>query len=337
MENFVHLVTDFVGDFLSNEDNSANVGKWLGGAMTKFMPEMSADEANSASDIIVNTVKSLNAKIQAVQQADSAEKWFRDEFNSQTETLSPAEKGKILSQAFNGFAEAESGFTGEPAEAAGGIADNAWDNFSLLQMSTDVMKKAGEAALYSLAGSAGEVVKQGIEGVVSVEGAAEALASSVGTAADTGVKCAASGAALIAHKKGWFKKFLPVDASVQEIANIAVGAVENVKTFFAVGKGLCSTEEAIDRVQRTVVARAVDFLAVNSPAIGTSIGAIFGPTGAAIGNAIGNGISFLAKTDAREFFVKGLNKVATAARTVVSKAKDKLKAGLNKIKVSLFG
>lgn len=337
--NFIHLVTDFVGDFLSNEDNSANVGSWLSGAMTKFMPNMSAEEADKTSGIIVGTVKSLNEKIQAVQQADNAETWFRDEFNKQTEALSAAEKGKILSQAFNGFAAAESGFTGEIAETAGEIADNAWDNFSLLQMTSDVLKKSGNVALQSLALNASEAIQQSIEGVAPIKGVADALASSVGTAVDTGVKCAASGAALIAQKNGWLKKFLPVDATVQEITNIAVGAVENVKTFFAVGSGACSAEEAIDRIQRTVVARAVDFLAVNSPKIGASIGAVFGPAGAEIGYTIGKGVSYLAKTDAREFFEAGLNKVCTAARSVVSKVgnaiKEKAKAGFEKVK-SLF-
>lgn len=335
--NFIHLVTDFVGDFLSNENNSANVGSWLSGAITKFMPNMSAEEAGKTSGIIVDTVKGLNEKIQAVQQADNTEDWFRDEFNKQTESLSAAEKGKILSQAFNGFAAAESGFTGEPAEVAVEIAENEWDNFSLIQMTSDVLKKSGETALRSLAYNAGEAIQQGIEGVVSVEGAAEALASSVGTAVDTGVKCAASGAALIAQKNGWFKKFLPVDATVQEITNIAVGAVENVKTFFAVGKGICSAEEAAERVQRTVVARTVDFLALNSPTIGAAIGAVFGPAGAEIGYTIGQGVSFLAKTDAREFFEAGLNKVCTKAREVVSKVGNKVKSGFNKLKEKIWG
>lgn len=337
--NFIHLVTDFVGDFLSNEDNSANVGNWLSGAMTKFMPNMSAEEANMASSIIVKTVNSLNEKIQAVQQADNTEDWFRDEFNKGTADFSAAEKGKILTEAYNGLSNAESGFTGEVQEPAEKISEEEWDNFSLLQMTSDVLKKSGETALRSLAYNAGEAIQQSIDGATPIKSAADALASSVGTAIDTGLKCAASGAALIAQKKGWLKNFLPVDATVQEITNIAVGAVENVKTFFAVGSGACSTEEAIDRIQRTVVARAVDFLAVNSPTIGASIGAVFGPAGAEIGYTIGQGISYLAKTDAREFFEAGMNNVCTAARTIASKVGNKIKntakAGIEKIK-SIF-
>ena len=95
--------------------------------------------------------------------------------------------------------------------------------------------------------------------------------------------------------------------------------------------------QAINRVQKTVVARAVDFLAVNSPAIGAGIGSIFGPAGAAVGAKIGTAVSFLAQTDAREFIEKGLNKVCSAARNVVSKIKDKVKAGFNRIRESLFG
>ena len=334
--NVMRLVTDFVGDFLNDENNSANIEGWLSGAITKFMPDMSAEEANTASRTILNTVTNLNNRIQAVQQADNAETWFRDEFNKQTESLSDSEKGKILSQVFNGFSAAESGFTGEAEEKAAEIADNEWDNFSLLQMSSDVLKKSGEAVLQSLACNAGDMIQQSIEGVVpiSVKGA---FTSAIGTAVDTGVKCAVSGAALIAQKKGWLTKFLPATATVQEITNIAVGAVENVKTFLAVGSGACSVVDAIDRIQRNVIARAVDFLAVNSPMIGEKIGMIFGPAGAAVGMTIGTGVSFLAQTDAREFIEAGLNKVATAARSVVSKIGDKVKSGFNKIKESLFG
>lgn len=323
--NIIHLVTDFIGDFFKNEDNSENIGDWLNGAMTKFMPDMSAEEARDSSNIILDTVNSLNDKLKSVQEADNAETWFRDKFNKQTEALSDSEKGKILSQAFNGFSAAESGFTGEAAEKATEIADNEWDNFSLLQMSSDVLKKSGEAALQSLACNTGDLIQQSIEGVVpiSVKGA---FTSAIGTAVDTGVKCAASGAALIAQKKGWLTKFLPAAATVQEITNIAVGAVENVKTFLAVGSGACSVVDAIDRIQRNVIARAVDFLAVNSPMIGEKIGMIFGPAGAAVGRVIGTGVSFLAKTDAREFIESGLNKVATGARSLISKAANAVKS-----------
>lgn len=334
--NFIGLVTDFVGDFLSNDDNSENVGGWLSGAITKFMPNMSKEEADSTGETIVSTVKSLNERIKSVQQASNPETWFREEFNRQNASLSDAEKGKLLTQAYNGFAEAESGFTGERAEAAGEIADNAWDNFSLLQMTSDVVKKSGTVALQSLAYNTGEVIQQSIENAVP-ENILPSFTSAVGTAVDTGVKCAASGAALIAHKKGWLNGIIPENSTVQEITNIAVRAVENLKTFLAVGSGECSTEEAINRVQKTVVARAVDFLAVNSPAIGAGIGSIFGPAGAAVGAKIGTAVSFLAKTDAREFIEAGLNTVCSAARNVVSKVKDKVKAGLNRIKEKLFG
>lgn len=335
--NIAGIVTDFVGDFLSSENNSANISGWLGGTMKKFMPSMSEEEANFAGGIILNTVKSLNSKIQSVQQAENTEEWFRDEFNKETAGFSAAEKGRLLTQAYNGFATAESGFTGEAPEFSEKIPDIEWDNFSLIQMTSDVLKKSGETALRSLAYDTGEIIQQGVTGVLSINGAAEALTSSVGTAVDIGIKCAASGAALIAQKKGWLKKFLPQDASIQEITNIAVGAVETAKAIYAAGAGACSVEEAIDRIQRTVIARAVDFLAENSPRIGESIGMIFGPQGAVIGRVIGEGISYLAKTEVRDFFEKGLNKIATSARGFFSKAKDKVKSGFNKIKESIFG
>ncbi len=332
-KNFVGLVTDFVGDFLDNEDNSSNVGNWLSGAMTKFMPEMSADEASKNSKTIVDTVRNLNDKLRSVQQAVSPQSWFREEFNELTQNCSIAEKGKMLSQAFNGLSEAESNFTGETAETAGEIPDDAWNNFTLMQMASDVVKKSGKVALESLASHSTDAIQQTVEGVIPMEKIKNTLTtSSIGTAVDTGVKCAASGAALIAQKKGWLKNFIPADAGVQEIANIAVGAVENVKIFLSVGSGNCSTEEAIDRVQRNFIARTVDFLAVSSPSIGRKIGSVFGPHGAVIGEAIGRGVSFLAKTDAREFFEKGLNKVCTGARNLVSKGKAAVKAGVNKVK-----
>lgn len=338
-KNIIHLAADFIGDFFKNENNSENIGGWLNGAMTRFMPEMSAEEAESAGSIILDTVNRLNDRMKAAQQADDAEIWFKEEFDKQTEALSDPEKGKLLSQAFDGFSAAESGFTGEEAEKAPEIPDVEWDNFSLLQMSSDVLKKSGEAALQSLAGNAGDVLKQGIEGIAedNTDKVEAALTSAIGTAADTGVKCAASGAALIAQKKGWLKNYIPAEATVQEVTNIAVGAVENVKTFLDLGSGRCSAVEAVDRIQRNVIARTVDFLAVKSPDIGEKIGMVFGPAGAAVGRAIGTGVSFLAQTDAREFIEAGLNKIADTARSFLAKAADTARSGLNKVKQFLFG
>lgn len=333
--NFLGLVTRCLNDFFENDGNCSDTEKWLGITITKFLPDMPENEALENSREIVDTVNSLNIRLQSAQQASDIEQWFREELDKQTENCSDAEKGKILSQAFNGLSEAESGFTGEDPEKATEIPDDEWDNLSVIQMSSDVVKKCGKAALNSLAAYS-DTADEPAKDAVPNEKLKNALVSSIGTAVDTGVKCAASGAVFIAHKKGLLNKILPANTSVKEITNIAVGAVENIKTFAALGSGKCTTQEAIDRAQRNAVARVVDVVAEKSPAIGRKIGSVFGPVGAAVGETIGRGISYLAKTEVRDFIETGLNKVCTFARNACSKVVSSVKEAFNKVKSKLF-
>lgn len=340
-EDVSRMVTDFVGDYLNEGANSDNMQGWLSGKMTKFIPEMSADEADSTSREIIDSVNDLNGRIKAVQQADNTEDWFRDEFNKETADFSAAEKGKLLTEAYNGLSNAESGFTGEAPEFAEEIPEEEWDNFSLIQMSSDVVKKANVASLMSVASDeeTEDSIQQGIEECIEIEGA-EFITSETGSLADVGIKCAAAGAVYAANKMGMLSETLSKNISNRDISNMAVGAVEAARVCINAAAGACSAEDAVERIQRVGVARLVDKLADKAPGVCASIGGIFGPQGAAIGLAVGSAISFLASTEVGEFFKNGLNKIATKARKglakigkkVVNGAKNLFNKAKNKVK-----
>lgn len=327
-ENVSRMVTDFVGDYLNEGKNSENMQSWLSGEMTKLMPEMSANEADSASREIIDSVNDLNGRIKSVQQADNTEDWFRDEFNKETADFSIAEKGKLLTEAYNGLSNAESEFTGEAPQLAEEIPEEEWDNFSLIQMSSDVVKKANVASLMSVDSDeeTEDAIQQGIEECVEVEGA-EVITAETGTAADVGIKCAAAGAVYAAKKKGMLNEELSQNISTRDISSMAVGAVETAKVCINAAAGACSAEDAVERIQRVGVARLVNMLAEKAPDVCKRIGALFGPQGAAIGLVVGNAISFLARTEVGEFFKKGLNKIATKARKGLAKIGKKVANG----------
>ena len=328
-EDVSRMVTDFVGDYLNEGANSDNMQGWLSGKMTKLMPEMSADEADSTSREIIDSVNDLNGRIKSVQQADNTEDWFRDEFNKETADFSAAEKGKLLTEAYNGLSNAESGFTGEAPELAEEIPDEEWDNFSLIQMSSDVVKKANVASLMSVASDeeTEDSIQQGIEECIEIEGA-EVITAETGTPADVGIKCAAAGAVYAAKKKGMLSDELSKNTSARDISSMAVGAVETAKVCINAAAGACSAEDAVERIQRVGVARLVNMLADRAPDVCATIGGVFGPQGAAIGFAVGKTISFLARTEVGEFFKRGLNKIATKARNGLAKVGKKIKDGV---------
>ncbi|MDE5577464.1 MAG: hypothetical protein K2J11_08770, partial [Oscillospiraceae bacterium] len=283
-----------------------------------------------------------NGRIKAVQQADNTEDWFRDEFNKETADFSAAEKGKLLTEAYNGLSNAESGFTGEDPELAKEIPDEEWDNFSLIQMSSDVVKKANVTSLMSVASDeeTEDSIQQGIEECIEIEGA-DVITAETGTPADVGIKCAAAGAVYAAKKKGMLSEELSKNTSTRDISSMAVGAVETAKVCINAAAGACSAEDAVERIQRVGVARLVNMLADRAPNVCATIGGVFGPQGAAIGLAVGSAVSFLAKTEVGEFFKRGLNKIATKARKGLAKVGKKIKDGVmnfaSKIKSKVKG
>ncbi len=337
-ENISDVVTDFVGDYLKNENASDNMQGWLSGKMTEIIPDISADEADSASREIVDSVKELNGRIISVNQAENTEDWFRDEFNKETSDYSAAEKGKLLTEAYNGLSIAESGYTGEEPAIAEEIPEEEWDNFSLIQMSSDVAKKAAVTSVMPLSAESDDTdetedfIRQGIEECVKVEGA-EVITSDTGTSADFGIKCAAAGAVYAANKKGMLGEEFSENATTSDLSGMAVKAVETAKVCVNAASGACSAEEAVESIQRVGVALAVNALAKKAPAVCKRIGMFFGPQGAAIGLAVGEVISFLARTEVGEFFKKGINKIATKARKALAKVGKKVKNGVK----SFFG
>lgn len=157
--------------------------------------------------------------------------------------------------------------------------------------------------------------------------------SSAGTKAKILAGCA--GALQIAYKKGYLDDLLPFYVSPSSLANIAVSAVENIKTIAYIAAGYLSVEEELDRVQKTAVARAVDFIAANGEAAGAFIGSFFVPQGLAVGKAVGKALSYCAKTEAKQAMIDAGNALCSCARSCVKTLVNAAANALSSIKTGL--
>lgn len=321
------LVSKFIVDYLKNAQNSENVEQWVAGKMQSEIPDMDSSEASDISAKITSTINNINSTIQSINNAAengvTRESWFIKNFDKATADKSAGAKGKILTDMANGLCNALKAFSAEAenydvlAEVDEAWDDSKWDEYTLSDIATKVVQQAGAASLKVLEEAFNDAVEQGIESGINAD-----VISPIGSAIDIGIKTAAAGALNAAYKKGLFEGILPEDISIQSLADIAVGAVENIKIFAQAAQGEISVEEAIEKAQRNTIARMVNFLADNSDKIGCFIGAFCGPEGAEIGTKIGQVIKFAATEAVREDITEGINNVCNYARIYAKTATE---------------
>lgn len=320
------LVGSLVSDFFSDPSHGDNIGDWIADKLEEALPEEGRENALETGKIMVDTIGRINNNIISLDKSieeggtresylcEAADKILGDSMGTKAKVLT------VCASALNGAAEAYD--NGGKFEINGEIKDydemwreDNWNEYKVGDLASNVAQQAGVTALKSLASE----ITSGIEESMEMGGelGKEQLCAAVGTASDVGVKTAAAGALQIAFKKGYLGDVLPEDTAPSDLASIAVDAVEGVKTAVKVADGTLSVEEGVDRIQRTAVARAVDFIATYGESCGTKIGALFGPTGAVVGKVVGKALSFCAKTEARQAMIDAGNAICNCARACV--------------------
>lgn len=320
------LVGSLVSDFFSDPAHGDDIGNWIADKLEEALPEEGRESAAETGTAIVDAVGRINDNIISLDKSieeggtresylyEAADKILGDSMGTKAKVLT------VCAVALNGAAEAYD--NGGKYEINGELKDydemwleDNWNEYKVGDLASNVAQQAGVTALKSLASE----ITSGIEESMEMGGelGKEQLCAAVGTATDIGVKTAAAGALQIAFKKGYLNDALPDDTAPGDLANIAVDAVEGIKTAVKVADGTLSIEEGVDRIQRTAVARAVDFIATYGESCGEKIGEFFGPKGVVVGKVVGKALSYCAKTEARQAMIDAGNAICNCARACV--------------------
>lgn len=340
------LVSSFIADYFSDTDNTENTEKWLSDKISSSLKDIDEEQASSIGKSIVNTVNKINENIQSIDKAidagGSKESWLCDSTDIVLSKKAIGTKAKILSSCAEVLHSAAEAFDNDGQFKINGELktleemweDSNWNEYKVSDLAMNIAQQAGSVAVKTLS----ENVLSGIEDSIQngLELDRNQLCAGVGEAADIGIKSAAAGALQVAYKKGLLSDILPFEVKPQALTDIAVGAVENVKTMIMAAEGSLSTEEAIDRIQRNTIARVVNFLAEYGEEVGTAIGTAFGPHGIAIGKAVGKAVSLLSKTEVKTLIIEGANSLCNYARNCLNTIGEKAKKAFNEIKNAIF-
>ncbi len=346
LNNVSSLVTSFVSDFFSNPENAENTEKWVSDKIKSSLADITEDEASKYGKCIVDTVNKINANIQsidtAIENGGSRESWLCDAANNALKDKSIGTKAKILTSCITSINSVVEEFghegqfkvNGELKDVSEMWEDSNWNEYKIDELAKNVAQQAGIVAIKTLSENIISDINESIQNSTELDN--DQLCAAVGSAADIGVKTAAAGALQVAYKKGMLKKVLPFEVEPQVLTDIAVGAVENVKIIISAANEGLSAEEAIDRVQRHTIARVVNFIAEKGEAVGTSIGAAFGPHGAVIGKFIGKALSYCAKTDVKEKMIEAGNSICNCARACAKTLAKAAVSTFESIKNAIF-
>lgn len=347
--NITSLVTSLVADYFSDPENSGSSEKWISDKLNEALPELGKESSAAIGKSIINTINSVNSNIAAVDKAiaegGTRESYLIEAVDSTLPDSSMGTRAKILAGCAGALANAAGemdngglfNINGEMKDFEEMWKEDNWNEYKVSDLASNVAQQAGAAALKTLS----ENIMSGVEESIQsgVELGNDVLCSEVGSAADVGIKTAAAGALQIAYKKGYLDELMPFEVTPSSLANIAVGAVEDVKTIASVAAGDLSVEEGLDRVQRTGVARVVNFIAENGEAAGAFIGGLFGPQGIAVGRVVGKAISYCAKTEAKQAMIDAGNAICDCARACFTTVKNAAVSAWNTVKngiLSLF-
>lgn len=325
--NITSLVTSLVADYFSDPENSGSTEKWIADKLNDALPELGEEASAAIGKSIINTINSVNSNIAAVDkviaEGGTRESYLREAVDNTLADSSMGTRAKILAGCAGALANAAGemdnggmfNINGEMKDFEEMWKDDNWNEYSTGDLASNVAQQAAAAAVKTLSENIMSGVEESIQSGMKMGN--DVLCSELGSAADVGIKTAAAGAIQIAYKKGYLDEIMPFEVTPSSLANIAVGAVEDVKTIASVASGDLSVEEGLDRVQRTGVARVVDFIAENGEAAGTYIGGLIGTPGNIIGKIVGKAISYCAKSEARKDMIEAGNAVCNCARACV--------------------
>lgn len=145
----------------------------------------------------------------------------------------------------------------------------------------------------------------------------ELVEESIKSGADFGVKAASAGALKVAAEKGLFGT-LAKGCGMYVWANVAFGAIENVKIFSAWARGEISWEECRDQIGQTTASIAGGAIAgVKGVGVGAILGGILGPVGSAVGGFVGGVVGYMAGSEVGKAVYQGAKKVAQGIASAI--------------------
>ncbi len=101
-------------------------------------------------------------------------------------------------------------------------------------------------------------------------------------------------------------------------ANVAFGAIENVKIFSAWARGEISWEECRDQIGQTTASIAGGAIAgVKGVGVGAILGGILGPVGSAVGGFVGGVVGYMAGSEVGKAVYQGAKKVAQGIASAI--------------------
>ena len=165
----------------------------------------------------------------------------------------------------------------------------------------------------------------------------ELVEESIKSGADFGVKAATAGALKVTAEKGLLGP-LAKGYGMSVWANVAFGAIENVKIFADFARGKISWEECKDKIGLTTASITAGAIAsVKGAGVGATLGAIFGPVGSAVGGFVGGVVGYMAGSEIGKAVYQGAKKVAQGVVSVIKGVGSAISSGIAAVGNFLFG
>lgn len=205
-----------------------------------------------------------------------------------------------------------------------------WNEYQVKNVSKELAKKAGRAALLGAAMTASvSVVKKAWNGEkVDTKGVVrEALKAG----SDTGIKVAASGALTTCVRRGMIKG-VAKNTPVGVLATVADTGIESAKVLINVAKGEITFKEGMNKIEQVAVSNTAGFVAAGKgAAIGAKIGACLGPVGVAVGATVGGTVGSIVGSTVGKKAVEVVQKVREKVNNGINKAMDAVKKTAGKV------
>ncbi len=205
-----------------------------------------------------------------------------------------------------------------------------WKNADALTVGKRIGKEAAIAVGMSLCLQAGAVMARrcwnrlrGKENLSLQQEGKNFLAQSVNSSGKVLLNVAASGALMVASKRGLLGETLK-KSPAGRIAAIASVAMDNVKTMTQLARGEISKSEALDQMANTTACSIAGLaFASEGAALGAAVGTVLGPigtfvgglTGGIVGGMLGNAAANLAYSASKSLISQGVTLANSVAKT----------------------
>lgn len=273
----------------------------------------------------INMIKKGNYNNQRILVPEDQVEEVRKAFPNKSISGSIGGTDKVKTKS-NPLSKEEAKELQKKVQTEGIIPTEGWNSFTLRQVASNIGKNACITGAQAAAITVGaDVIKSMVEGE-TIE-ADEVVYNAMTTAADVGVKAAATGATVVAIENGIIK-VLPKGTPVGTVANVVCVGIENVKIAAKVANGELTVEEGMDAMGRTTSSMA---LGLAGAAKGAAICSVIPVIGPVVGGVVGGTIGYMAGSKFGEKAYEGAKKIGSAAKSFAEKTVDSVKSGFSKV------